>query len=265
VSATSKPPFGSPGWWERERESVRQFSDRASERGPLWTLGHEWGNYEASWVIRTSLGLGLVAAAARSRIGSYVLAGVITALAIVLPIGGTTLALNSGELFWQVFVGVFIGVYAIFASLVLFQISLKRTRATFAAHFSRWEPPDIVWFGAAVAVLPAAGFASATALLVAHGVLPVQGVPPNDPWLTLYTFEAFVWTFVDTIPILEIPQTLGWTPQLVFASTAGGVLVLAFKIVELLPITQLLAGLLKTIFGEPDEVKGAEGLARTRN
>jgi hypothetical protein len=237
---------------QREFDGQVAMADEAKTRGPLWALhrasrrelqaGVLWRFVLApSWISLFSSPVGL-------RIAAFL-------LPIVLVVG--TLAVTSEALkqalAWQVGVTFVVLLYASLASWALFMVALKKTRSAFTAQFSRWSPEDLVFFGSLTIATPALGFAVLSSVLVRNGVLAETGVSLVEPTLPFRTFEVFLWAFADAIPILKIPDTLGWKPQLVFTTTLGGALVLAYKIIEILPIAQLLSSLLKELFGEPDE------------
>lgn len=52
--------------------------------------------------------------------------------------------------------------------------------------------------------------------------------------------------------MLKIPDTPDWEPSLTF-TIAGGAIVLGYKLILVLPLTQLIAGLLTRTFGEEAE------------
>ena len=64
-------------------------------------------------------------------------------------------------------------------------------------------------------------------------------------WGPYYTdayvaFEKhYVWHFLDAVPALEIPETLGWTLEYDVTSSVSGALLLLFKILVILPIIRL--------------------------
>jgi hypothetical protein len=57
--------------------------------------------------------------------------------------------------------------------------------------------------------------------------------------------------------VLKVPETLHWKPELELTSVTGGALVLAYKLLLVLPLVQLAAIALSRSFGaaepEPDE------------
>jgi hypothetical protein len=55
----------------------------------------------------------------------------------------------------------------------------------------------------------------------------------------------------DAVPVVKIPETLGWKPAIEL-SVSGGLIVLLFKLALILPMVQLAGELLKNLFGAPD-------------
>ncbi|BEP13926.1 hypothetical protein acdb102_22370 [Acidothermaceae bacterium B102] len=86
------------------------------------------------------------------------------------------------------------------------------------------------------------GFAAITTVLIQRGAIatvPADGAPGL---LRLET--TYAWQLVDSIPFLGVTDALHWTPPVIFSDTAGGAMLLAFKILLLLPLLRVLvAGL----------------------
>jgi hypothetical protein len=59
----------------------------------------------------------------------------------------------------------------------------------------------------------------------------------------------------DAVPILKVPETLNWEPRLTFPTFAGGAIVLAYKLVLVVPFAQLAAvGVAGWFGGEPERL-----------
>ena len=81
-------------------------------------------------------------------------------------------------------------------------------------------------------------FAGLSAILHLHGlatIAPAQAL--QDPlWDSAVNF--YVWKSLDSIPVLEIPETMGWTPAFGFTDHVSPVLLLLYKIVVILPLIE---------------------------
>ncbi|HEX3732644.1 MAG TPA: hypothetical protein VHU91_06975, partial [Mycobacteriales bacterium] len=82
-------------------------------------------------------------------------------------------------------------------------------------------------------------FAGITALLWREDAIAVQsGAHP-----TLWRAElAYMWQLTDSIPLLSIPKTLSWQDPLPLSDTAGGAVLLTFKILIIGPLIRLAIG-----------------------
>jgi hypothetical protein len=98
-----------------------------------------------------------------------------------------------------------------------------------------------------------------TAVLVDKELIGVRGSASGDPDLVWKAAEFYVAKLADTIPILEIGDTLHWHPTFELTTATGGTLLLAYKCLLLLPLIQLVAIVLKRSFGElkPEPVSSA--------
>jgi hypothetical protein len=81
-------------------------------------------------------------------------------------------------------------------------------------------------------------FAGLSAILVLQGIAttdPEHAIkdPVWDPALHFY-----LWKSLDSIPVLEIPQTIGWEPAFRFTDRVSPVLLLLYKIVVILPLIE---------------------------
>jgi hypothetical protein len=89
-----------------------------------------------------------------------------------------------------------------------------------------------VWFWATLS------FAGLSALLVLRGIattVPEHAIK-NPLWDSALHF--YVWKSLDSVPILEIPETLGWEPAFRFTDHVSPVLLLLYKIVVIVPVIE---------------------------
>ncbi len=93
-----------------------------------------------------------------------------------------------------------------------------------------------------------------------------KGPSSESAKLSVYAFETLAWSLADSLPILKIPETLSWERALEFTTPSGGAVVLAYKLVLILPLVQLIGLILNQGFGQgsadpvqqPDEETGEE-------
>jgi len=64
------------------------------------------------------------------------------------------------------------------------------------------------------------------------------------------------------VPVLKVPETLNWEPELELTSVTGGALVLAYKLLLVLPLVQLAGIVLTRSFGADKPVAAAGPGAR---
>jgi hypothetical protein len=145
---------------------------------------------------------------------------------------------------------------AVGAGALVYLLALRPTRARMLTLVRSWGWEDLTWWAIFVVIMPTAAFAAAAAVLVHHDLIASTG-PTTDDWLAYRTFETFAWNFADAVPVLKVPETLHWKPELELTSVTGGALVLAYKLLLVLPLVQLAAIALSRSFGaaepEPDE------------
>jgi hypothetical protein len=172
-------------------------------------------------------------------------------VAIALVIASLTLKSVGGFLVTFAFaiILVFLLVLAVAATVLLFLVALRWTRGLMIRRFGHWSFQDILFWSLFVIAIPAVFFAVGSALLIHAGHLGMKGVDKTDEYLPLRAFERYEWSLSDTIPLLRIPETLHWKPKLGFPTMAGGALVLAFKLLLVLPLAELIGTALSSAFG----------------
>jgi hypothetical protein len=102
-------------------------------------------------------------------------------------------------------------------------------------------------------------FAGATAVMTHAGVVGVSGFHHGRPSFLLEhtnlpepspygaVESIYIWNFLDSIPSLKVPQTLNWERTgHRFTTTAGGVVLLLFKVMVVLPVINMLVQLFRT-------------------
>jgi hypothetical protein len=87
-------------------------------------------------------------------------------------------------------------------------------------------------------------FAGLTAVLAAHGWLATtaDGGSAHLVWETL---AYYTWHFLDAIPVLKVPQTLNWKLGTKFTDYGSGALLLAYKLLVIVPVVRAIMELVK--------------------
>lgn len=228
------------------RTRAETFVKDVVERGPLDTAYRfvqedlhgalVFGSFGSSW------------ATGRWRVWlAAVMAPPLVGLAMLLLADAV---LQESPLGWQIAYVAVMALLALAFGVLLYLIALRRTRRFVMGRVARWSWEDRLLWAVALAVLPAAGFAVATAFLAHHRILRVSGVASSDPQLAFYTAEAYLWSLAQAVPVLQLTETFHWTSQLVFRSSGGEALVLAYKLLFLLPLVQIAAIVIGRSFGE---------------
>ncbi|HEY7077227.1 MAG TPA: hypothetical protein VH418_17745 [Solirubrobacteraceae bacterium] len=104
-------------------------------------------------------------------------------------------------------------------------------------------------------VMMTAMFAAASGFLYAHGALSKAKLP-DAPFMKLQ--EDYFWHFFDAVPALKVPQTLNWAEPVKFTDPVSGMLLLAYKVLVILPVVGYIAWLVK----EHRQRTAAAGAAR---
>jgi hypothetical protein len=114
--------------------------------------------------------------------------------------------------------------------------------------FGRAEPlaATLLVLGLAVGT-----FAGLTTLLYEHGQLELQGRRvERDSTMLGVAADFYIWHLLDSVPLLDIPQTIRWAKPYEYSDSLSGWLLLAFKAFVILPLIQavrlVLAGLPKS-------------------
>jgi hypothetical protein len=133
---------------------------------------------------------------------------------------------------------------------LLFYVVVLVRQARFWRLWLPWTRPTghrslELFFGAYQSlVIITAAFAGATAIFYSYG-----WITASEPIVTeRIVWEAlvyYVWSLLDGIPVLEVPQTLNWEPAITFTDHMSGALLLAYKLFVIVPIVSLVVGLLK--------------------
>jgi hypothetical protein len=156
----------------------------------------------------------------------------------------------------ELVLAIILGLLALMAAIGLYVLALRPTRGRVLKYVAKWSVADQLFWGLGLLVVPTVAFAVVSAILLHHGALGVDGTTTDDalPWRTL---ETFVWNLADAVPVIKIPDTLNWDPKLSFTTMSGGALVLAYKLLLVVPFAQLAAIALARSFGDDED--GGDG------
>jgi hypothetical protein len=69
----------------------------------------------------------------------------------------------------------------------------------------------------------------------------------------------YFWHLIDAVPLFEITQTLRWPPPISYQDSAIGALLLAFKIIFIVPMIALVIQYLRTPDDDPRTEKQGGG------
>ena len=97
-----------------------------------------------------------------------------------------------------------------------------------------------------------AWFSSTTFILYRRGVVEFLGSHPPQSTDEIMTF--YIWHLIDAVPLLEITQTLRWSPPISYQDSGVGALLLAFKIIFIVPAFALVVQYVRT----PDDSQETE-------
>jgi hypothetical protein len=131
-------------------------------------------------------------------------------------------------------------VWGLLLALGLFVISTATRRQRLFEALGRFGflvPPI---YSADLLVVAALFFSWATFLLAERDLvrfLPGADLSDSEAILGLY-----LWHFLDAVPLLEVPATLSWERPLVYDDARVGLLVLAFKVVVIVPVLAAFTG-----------------------
>jgi hypothetical protein len=106
------------------------------------------------------------------------------------------------------------------------------------------EEPGIV-LGAALAsvALLTMLYAATTAVFDANGWL--ESRPATEDKFAWRALEYYAWQFFDAIPALEIPSTVEWSRGTTYVDVQSGGLLLAYKLLAIVPIVRLIVELVE--------------------
>jgi hypothetical protein len=113
--------------------------------------------------------------------------------------------------------------------------AFSRPQVAKRLRLGRFEPA--VW-ALLVAFFAVASFAALTSLLYLEGAIAISE-PVDRELLIDKTSEVYVWHLFDTVPLLDIPQNLEWQVPFEFEDRIGGLLLILFTGIVILPLIQV--------------------------
>jgi hypothetical protein len=261
------------GWWRRvlaeERSATRVVLEVARDRGPLeaWYRVRTGELGGPTVVFLRSVGRQIFPLWGRRRMS---LRRFRLEALLVPPLMGAGILLGANEVLEEsspdavIGLAVLVLIATLLGSGAAYLLALRPTRGRVLGVIREWSREDLAFWGVLVLILPTAGFAAIASVLVHAELIGYRGISGSDSYIAFRTFETFVWSFADAIPFLKVPETLNWTPHLKLTTASGGALLLAYKVMLLLPVVQLITLALARSFGQhPTEKEGPDGLGGT--
>jgi hypothetical protein len=139
--------------------------------------------------------------------------------------------------------------WQIAAALVFPPLSIMVLRLSLVGAI-RKTLQDLVWVVMLILLVPALGFGCVEALLVINHVAAVDGISSHDPLLVLKIVDLLIWNAIHAIPLVDATSTLHWDYPFEYTTAVGGALVLVYKLLFLVPLSQLLAVAVARLFGK---------------
>lgn len=186
------------------------------------------------------------------KIGYWAIAGPFTllmiAFGVVLPAAAAVWVAE-----WTFSTGILALEVAVAAVLLIVTsagvwFAFSRPRVVKRLRLGRFEPA--LW-ALLVAFFAVASFAAVTSLLYLEGAIAISE-PIEREILIDKTAEVYVWHLFDTVPLLDIPQNLEWQVPFEFEDRLGGLLLILFTAIVILPLIQVVR-LIATGYGHPYE------------
>ena len=87
-------------------------------------------------------------------------------------------------------------------------------------------------------------FGALTRVLMARNALSLKGDPER-------VFDFYIWHFFESIPLLAVNQTLRWDQPLTYDASGVGWILLAFKLVVIVPVIAAFGAYWKHVTGGP--------------
>lgn len=154
---------------------------------------------------------------------------------LVFLVGSDRIAQLPPGLQWPLVVIAFLGATSMSVAIAL--PVLRRAWLVMVGHKTRRRPD----FLPLLLSLWPAGFTTVGFALLSE-FLYEQGVGASEPAEALSQSEAltyYVWHFLDAIPYLEIPRTVGWELGFTYVDHVNPVLLLLYKLVVITPVLAL--------------------------
>jgi hypothetical protein len=174
--------------------------------------------------------------AAGRAVSMLMVIGFLSFMAFAFPFAGALLLVRAAH--WTRFAPIEIAALAVLvaATLAAAWWSFAETRVHRWLDVGRGEAmlASIVTLGLAIGT-----FASLTQSLYDRGHLELQGDGVSSDAIVDLAFEFYVWHLLDSVPLLDIPQTLRWTVPYTYTDSVSGAVLLAFKVFVIVPLIQV--------------------------
>jgi len=96
-------------------------------------------------------------------------------------------------------------------------------------------------------------FVILTSLLIHHSIVAIA--PADRTLLVFDTLSTYAWSVVNAVPLLNLTETLAWKAPYVFSDEGGRLMVLAFKLLLIVPLFQLGGRALRRRVWHDDEAR----------
>jgi hypothetical protein len=157
---------------------------------------------------------------------------------IFLVLAPTWLAVLVAQLaFRQEILALEIAVVTILMLLTAFSVwwAFTGRRVSEGLHIGRAGPTVRTLM---VAFFAISSFASLTSLLYLEGAIEISE-PLSQEDVIFETAVVYVWHLLDTVPLLDIPQNLEWELPFEFEDSLGGLLLIFFTAIVILPLIRI--------------------------
>lgn len=158
----------------------------------------------------------------------------VSLLFIVVSYVGARGTLESSQRHCHLVVHVIVlGFWALSTMMWVWLITAERGKELFRTSYVNgilW-PPFV--YSITLLVISAPVFASISVLLQQYGLATFE---PRLPEQLSSVVDLYIWHFLDSVPGLEIPQTLKWAQPYQYSDRLSGVVLLVFKITVIVPV-----------------------------
>jgi hypothetical protein len=98
-------------------------------------------------------------------------------------------------------------------------------------------------------------FVTVTSLLIRHSIVSTAPALHHGKVVVLETLLVYAWSVVNAIPLLNLTEAFAWKAPYVFNDEGGRLMVLAFKLLLIVPLFQLSSRALRRRLWREDEAR----------